>query len=54
MKMRFECFELFVFRLFLISILKKETLYAIRENAKQIRHVSIERLKIEMDKLFTG
>ena len=30
------------------------TLQAIRDNAHQIKHVSIERIKIEMDKLFTG
>ncbi|WP_172369381.1 CCA tRNA nucleotidyltransferase [Sporosarcina jiandibaonis] len=30
------------------------TLLAIHQNAHQIKHVSIERIKIELDKLFTG
>lgn len=30
------------------------TLIAIQENAERARHVSVERIKIEMDKLFTG
>ena len=30
------------------------TLQAIHDNAHQIKHVSIERIKIELDKLFTG
>ena len=30
------------------------TLQAIRANAHQIKHVSVERIKIELDKLFTG
>ncbi|MCZ2259444.1 CCA tRNA nucleotidyltransferase [Sporosarcina sp. G11-34] len=34
--------------------IEKETLLAICNYAEQIRHVSIERLKIEMDKLFMG
>lgn len=34
--------------------IEKETFQAISEYAMQIRHVSIERLKMEMDKLFTG
>lgn len=32
----------------------EETLVAIQENAGRIKHVSVERIKIEMDKLFTG
>ena len=34
--------------------IEDRTFQAIRESATQIRHVSVERLKIEMDKLFTG
>ena len=34
--------------------IEEKTLEAIRDNANQISHVSIERLKIEMDKLFMG
>ena len=34
--------------------IEKNTLQAIQKNAIQISHVSIERLKIEMDKLFVG
>lgn len=34
--------------------IEQETLAAIQENAKRIEHVSVERIKIEMDKLFTG
>lgn len=34
--------------------IEKNTLDAIQANANQISHVSIERLKIEMDKLFMG
>lgn len=30
------------------------TLQAIQDNAHQIKHVSVERIKIELDKLFTG
>jgi len=34
--------------------IEDNTLQAIHENAEQIRYVSIERIKIEMDKLFVG
>ena len=48
------CSERFVFRLFLILRSKKETFLAICDYAEQLRHVSTERVKMEMDKLFTG
>lgn len=34
--------------------IENDTLHAIYDNALQIKHVSIERIKIEMDKLFMG
>jgi tRNA nucleotidyltransferase (CCA-adding enzyme) len=34
--------------------IEADTLQAIHDNAHQIKHVSIERVKIELDKLFTG
>ena len=34
--------------------IEEETFEAIRDNAEQIRYISVERLKAEMDKLFTG
>ena len=34
--------------------IEEETLVAIRKSAEQISHISTERLKMEMDKLFTG
>lgn len=34
--------------------IEKDTLQAINDNASQMSHVSIERVKIEMDKLFLG
>ena len=34
--------------------IEEQTFKAIRDNAEQIRHISVERLKTEMDKLFTG
>ncbi len=34
--------------------IEDQTLQAIRQSAMQIRHISVERLKIELDKLFLG
>ena len=34
--------------------IEEQTFKAIRDNAEQIRYISVERLKVEMDKLFTG
>jgi tRNA nucleotidyltransferase (CCA-adding enzyme) len=34
--------------------IEEKTLEAIRDNAEQIRYISVERIKVEMDKLFSG